>query len=144
MYTDLGGTPSQSPRSREISHRDEKQMSLFFGLPLLLSHRFCICFPPSYRQTWPFFPPGMGEEHEHHGKGSCPWAQSHDGGALFVGGTGFRYRAVSTWSQSKSFQLSHGERQTRKFDKSVMLWWFPLMMDNCRLACFVVVVFFLF
>lgn len=32
MYSDWG-TPSRSPGSREISHRDEeKQMSLFFGV----------------------------------------------------------------------------------------------------------------
>lgn len=126
MYSDWG-TPSRSPGSREISHRDEeKQMSLFFGVT-----QIPYLFPSFIQSNLGLLPPqGMGEEHEHHGKGSCPWTQSHDGGVLFVGGTGFRYRAVSTWSESKSSQLSHGKRQTRKFDKSVMLWRFPLKMDN--------------
>lgn len=101
-------------------------MSLFFGVTQIL-----YLFPSFIQSNLGLPPPqGMGGEHEHHGKGSCPWAQSHDGGVLFVGGTGFRYRAVSTWSESKSSQLSHGKRQTRKFDKSVMLWRFPLKMDN--------------
>lgn len=49
---------------------------------------------------------------------------SHDGGACrFVGGTAFR---CSWWNWSKGSQVSHGKRQTRRFDKSVTLWWFPL------------------
>lgn len=46
-----------------------------------------------------------------------------------------RYRAVSTWSRSKSSQLSHGKMQTR-FDKNVMFWRFPLKMDKRWLAGF--------
>lgn len=30
-------------------------------------------------------PPGTGEEHEHHGKGGPPSAESHEDGTLFVG-----------------------------------------------------------
>lgn len=54
------------------------------------SLRPCFCLLSSFGQTWPSAPsspPGTGEEHEHHGKGGCPWAQSHDEGELFVGDT---------------------------------------------------------
>lgn len=71
----------------EFSHRDEKQMSLFFlsrhtDPASVSSPRSVEPGPPP-----PPPPPGTGEEHEHHGKGGCPWAQSHDEGELFVGDT---------------------------------------------------------
>lgn len=55
-------------------------------LAVSLSHRLCFCFyrsrPPLLRSNLALYPLGAGEEHEHHGKGSCPWARSHDEGAF--------------------------------------------------------------
>lgn len=89
------------------------------SVSVLLLHPLCFSVLPSFSQTWAYVPHGMGEEHEHHGKGGCPWAWS-----------ALRCRAVSTWSRSNSSKLSHGQTQTKAVDKNVMLWHLPLQMDK--------------
>lgn len=116
-----GGLHPNLQDQGNFSHQDEKQMSLFFCLALVLSHRLRFRVLPLVEANLALRPPlgGWGRNMSTMGRVAA-----------------FRYRAVSTWSRSKISQLSHGKTQTRRFDKNVMLWRFPLKMDKRWLAGF--------
>lgn len=80
-------------------------------------------------------PRDEGEEHEHHGKGGCPWARSHDGGALFGGRRCIRCSPVSTWSPSKCSRLSHGKKKRDDLIKNKKRHVLVIPPDKCFASC---------
>lgn len=67
----------------------------------------------SCAQTWPVATPqGLGEEHEHHGKGGPRSAESHDDRTLFVGDAalGVALRAHGAGPSAPDFLMENANK----------------------------------